>query len=459
MEWLFFAGSADDPGSWFLSAIANLTQAVKIARGPRHSIEAKIMNASRFKSLLAFYLLAMVTMHAAILWRLHEPVFEGYSDFASFYTAGKLVQQGRAPSLYDPRLQWETQQQFASAVKIRKGPLPYIRPPFEALLFLPLAHFSYSTAYLIWTGIKILLLLLLPFLIPPRSTSLFRRYLAGLLCAGFFPVGLDLLHGQDALVLLFVLVLVLCLLQQKCEFWSGCCLGLGLFKFHLVLPIALIFLLRRKWRFTAGFLLTASTLGAISLALVGWSGILQYPQYVWSVAHTSGAGVTTWQSMPNLRALLSAVLPGHAVTGPVNVLLAAVMFLGSTVTAWLWDAAALEDDTQLCAGFSLAITVTLLTSYYSYGYDLALLLVPILFLGGSMITPSRSPDWPRQCFVVAFGLFLLSPLYWILILRTQQFYWVAFLPVFLFAISLAGLMRTSRNHPTTAEDPSRALPN
>lgn len=411
------------------------------------------MNPSRFKSPLVVYLLGMVVMHGAILWWLHEPVFEGYSDFASFYTAGKLVQQEHASGLYDPRQQWETQQQFASAVKIRRGPLPYIRPPFEALLFLPLARLNYPNAYLTWTGIKILLLLILPFLMP-RSSLLLPPRLAGILCIGFFPVALDLLHGQDAILLLFVLLLVFRLMRQEADFWSGCCLGLGLFKFHLILPIALVFLLRRKWRFIAGFLLMAASLVAISLALVGWNGILQYPNYVWNVAHASGAGVTTWENMPNLRAFVSAVLPGHVITSPINGALAAITFLASAVAAWVWGNARRESETQACAGFSLTIAVTLLTSYYAYGYDLTLLLIPILFVGGSIMGDIESQNWPQKFFMAGLGLFLLSPLYWILILCTHQFYWVAFLPVLLFTISLAGAMRLRSKSAIPAVDPS-----
>jgi hypothetical protein len=38
----------------------------------------------------------MVVVHAAVLWRVRQPILRGYGDFAAFYTAGKLLQEGHA---------------------------------------------------------------------------------------------------------------------------------------------------------------------------------------------------------------------------------------------------------------------------------------------------------------------------------------------------------------------------
>jgi Glycosyltransferase family 87 len=399
------------------------------------------VKASKLKFFAVLYLLGMVAMQGEILWRLRDSIFKGYSDFASFYTAGKLVQQGRSSGLYDPHLQWEAQQQFALEVKIRKGPLPYIRPPFEALLFLPLSYLPYRRAYLLWTAVKLLLLLAIPFIARPVSgEALLPAHMEGVLCLGLFPIGLDLLHGQDSILLLLVFVLTFQFWRRGAEFWSGCMLGLGLFKFHLVIPVAAVFLLRRKGRFSAGFLLVGVALFAASVALVGWGGIPQYPKYIWSLDHRPGMGVTTWVAMPNLRAVLTALSPGHVVGTPAEWLWGAVACFGVAATAWLWGNAPDKNETRSAAGFSLAIAVTLLTSYYAYGYDLSLLLVPILLLGGAVLHRAEFRGRPRGLFIAAVGSFLLSPLYWLLILFTHQFYWVALLVLLMLAAALAGAM-------------------
>jgi Glycosyltransferase family 87 len=406
------------------------------------------MTASKLKFLVVSYLIAMVGMHASILWRLHKSVFEGYSDFAAFYTAGRLVQQGRASDLYDPHSQWEVQQQFASEVTIRKGPLPYIRPPFEALLFLPLSYLKYQVAYLLWTAIKVLLLLAVPFLARPVSgEALLPAHIAGVLCLGLFPVGLDLLHGQDSVLLLLVLVLTFQRLRRGDEFWSGFMLGLGLFKFHLVIPIAAVFFLRRKGRFSTGFLLTGALFFAISVGMVGLGGILEYPKYVWSLDHAPGMGVTTWQNMPNLRALLTALSSGQKLSAPMDWLWGAIACVGIAGTAWLWGDASHKNETRSATGFSLAVVITLLTSYYAYGYDLTLLLAPTLLLGGAVPRKLEFEGWPRVWFIGGIGLFMLSPVYWVVILFTHQFYWVALLTLLMLTGALAGMtarMRTER---------------
>ena len=111
-------------------------------------------------------LLGFAALNAWMIWQAHDPILQGYVDFASFYTAGRIVQSGQSPRLYDPALQWKVQQEFASTVKIRRGPLPYVRPPFEALVFLPLAYLTYPTACVVWMALKTVLLLAIPFLLP-----------------------------------------------------------------------------------------------------------------------------------------------------------------------------------------------------------------------------------------------------------------------------------------------------
>src|SRR5262245_61343143 len=69
-------------------------------------------------------------------------------DFAQFYTAGRLVAEGRVASLYD----WPA---FAAALKAVPSidQLLYLSvyPPQIALLFAPLGARSYVVALLAWT--------------------------------------------------------------------------------------------------------------------------------------------------------------------------------------------------------------------------------------------------------------------------------------------------------------------
>ena len=59
---------------------------------------------------------------------------------------------------------------------------------------------------------------------------------------------------------------------------AGCCLGLGIFRFHLVLPLVLILLYRRRGKVLFGFVATAALLGLISVAIIGWEGDVVVPK-------------------------------------------------------------------------------------------------------------------------------------------------------------------------------------
>src|SRR5215471_6466237 len=223
------------------------------------------MRTPTIRNAIAVYLLAMCAVNFYTVWELRISVMQGYGDFAAFYTAGRLVQEGRSAELYDAQAQWELQQEFAASVATRKGPLPYVRPPFEALFFAPLASFRYSLAFLIWSLVKLGLLLTVCYmLVGKQGQRLWEPALEAVLALGFFPIALDFLQGQDGILLLSILAVVLVLFRRGSDMFAGCILALGLFKFHLVIPLALIFLLRRQYKLLVGFAAVALAEAAIS---------------------------------------------------------------------------------------------------------------------------------------------------------------------------------------------------
>jgi hypothetical protein len=323
--------------------------------------------------------------------------------------------------------------------------LPYIRPPFEALLFWPLAQLKYPAACLLWMALKVVILLAVPFLLlpirgEPKATS---GILGGLVGLAFFPVVFDLLQGQDSILLLLVLVLTLNSLQRRADLRSGMFLGLGLFKFHLIVPIALVFLLRRRFRVVLGFLITALILILVSAQLVGWPTLLAYPSYLLNLDRTSGVGVTTATSMPNVRGLIAA-FGVFQTSALVTGFLWAVEICGVIFTAYIWRTGCDEDDTLLSLGFSLSIVVTLLTSYYVYSYDLTLLLIPMFQFGAFFLRGLKQRRWPEKLFVGCLALLILSPIHWISIFRFGGFHWMAWV-LLLMAISMAWIVEMLRN--------------
>ena len=399
------------------------------------------MRRFEYKWMFIFFMVGMIVLHGAMLWKVHERILQGYGDFASFYTAGKIVQSGRSTQLYDRHLQWQVQQEFASSVKTRLGPLPYIRPPFEALLFFPLAYLNYPAAYVTWAGLNLLGLVAVSFLLPSDlRVSQVSPLVLGILFLGFFPVAFDFLGGQDAIVLLLVMVLALRSLLTEADFRSGMILGLGLFKFHFLFPIFFVFVFRRNFRIVLGFLSTACLLLLISVALVGPAGVIGYPKYLWDLSQSYGVGVIKTQGMPNIRGLFVPLLGTGSAPNWVPWLLLAIVIAGIAVTAYIWRVDS-RDSRLVTANFSFSIVVILVTSYYANSYDLTLLLLPILLLLGNLEEPGEIKGWPRVLSLTCLALLLFSPVWWILVLRYDQFYWSGIVLLFL-AIALGKVVRT-----------------
>jgi hypothetical protein len=255
-------------------------------------------------------------------------------------------------------------------------------------------------------------------------------------------VAFDLLQGQDAILLLLVLALAFRALQNGSEAVCGCLLALGLFKFHLVVPIAAVFLLRRKFAIVLAFISTALTLFLLSLALVGWKAVIAYPKYLWNLSQAPALAGMKPRSMPNLRGLITE-LAGNTYAAHMNWLFALIVVLGIVVAAIVWR---MDNNPRLLAGgFSLSVAITLVTSYYANSYDMTLLLLPVLLLGGLFFEENDIPAMERTTFIACVAILLFSPLYWVLALRFDQFSWVAVV-LFVLGLSLARTLRAWQSH-------------
>src|SRR5260370_1772600 len=193
-------------------------------------------------------------------------------DFAGFYTGGLIIRQGNASRLYDLGEQARIERQLFNREEI----LIVNHPPFEALLFSALARLSYIKAYVLWGAINVCLWLFFQHLLRPHTLIPRNPYRYLLLCALFFPLWTVLILGQITILLLLLFCVTFLCLKRGQDFRAGGFLGLGLFKFPIVLPFALIWFLRSKWRLTAGFAAAASLLGVLSVIAVGPAGVQSY---------------------------------------------------------------------------------------------------------------------------------------------------------------------------------------
>ena len=392
---------------------------------------------------VAAFLLAMAIADGIALWKQHTKILAGYGDFSSFYTAGLLLRHGEGKSLYNLQQQWSEQQKFAPNVSIRQGPLPFMRPPFEALFFLPFACFPYPLALATWSVVKVVLLWLTARVLPRPDpfARIFPSWVEAVLCLGLFPVFLDLVQGQDAILLLFIVAATLNRLRLGKDAAAGAILALGLFKFHLVAPIAIMIWLAGRARILVGFVPGAAALVAISCLISGSSVLFAYPAYVLHLNRVTGVGVIAAQTMPNVRGLLTAWF-GHPPYDPILWLLLPVAVATIIFTAWLWRPLINTNFAGLVLGYCLALLAAILTSYYAYSYDMAMLIVPLCLLSGGFLDHPELPVRARRLIATGLLLLICTPLYWALFRIDRRNLLVV--PMVVLALGIGSVMWQSR---------------
>jgi len=358
----------------------------------------------------------IISIHVFFLWRVRDRIARGDPDFTVFYTAGKILREGRGAQLYQSDAQLAVQAEFARNSDIRRGPLPYIHPPFEALFFLPLTFLSYSRAFLAWNLINLAILfgvsrLLKNSLLWLASIPVWQMVLLGL---AFFPVFANFHQGQDAILLLLVVTLSFRALDRDADVLAGCWLGFGLFKYHLILPLALVLTIWRGRRFTLGFAASGSAAVLISLGLVGWKGVLDYPAYAWRVVSQPAFGGIPPGQLPSLFGLVAGWPFAQKIGSAVPVVVAAGSAVLLMIVASLRKYARDEALFRLC--FAGAVMTALLVGLSTNSYDLSLLVVPLAVIVNCRF--ERTLDG-KSLIAPAVPL-LISPLWFLLWMRWQR---------------------------------------
>ena len=414
----------------------------------------------------------MAGTHLFFLWSVRGRIDKGDPDFTVYYTAAKILRQGRGSSLYSAAVQESVQREFTTNSDIRRGPLPYIHPPFEALIFVPLTLLPYGQAFMVWNLLNLGILVAIAALLRGRLISLRHiplwEWVLALLA--FFPVFVNFLQGQDAILLLLVFVVAFRALDRGSDLVAGGWLGLALFKFHFALPLVLILVIWRGRKLAAGFAATATAVTLLSLALVGWPGAIwqgarQYPAYAWRVVSIPGHGQTPLGLMPNLIGLATGwpalqhlsrlwvphpwvprswvprlrvpqVSPFLRDLGPLQVarllaLLASVALLVAVTRTGNRPAsppsanlANKNDDARVFhLSFACAVITSLLVAYNTNAHDLCLLVLPLaLFADDCALQWHDSHPNPRKLrsLLLPVAPLFISPLWIFLWLRWEK---------------------------------------
>lgn len=375
------------------------------------------MKPSRIKSILVLYLLSVLGMYFAVFWNVRKLIGAGLPDFAIYYCAGTVVRQGLGHQLYDVNAHFDVQRQFATAVPLFRGPLPWTHPPFEALFFVPFSYLSYLHAYVAWNLFSLALLAASLALLRPMIPEL-RARASGLwilAAVAFFPVFFNLLEGQDAIILLFLYAAAVACLRNDRDVVAGILLAVGLFKFHLILPFVLLMVFQKRWKLLYGFLPAAALVTLASIPIAGVRSFAAYSDYVFYWEKVLEGKDRVPAGMPSLRGLMYVLLPQGSYVIPLLALLSLV-FLFMVV----WKCRAAASSSMFPITLSLTLIATVLVSYHVVSYDLCILLIPVLLLTNDWLV-NRPRRWSSTMILLGIAALFCSPLELYLSLQSRQF--------------------------------------
>jgi hypothetical protein len=402
------------------------------------------------KGYLRLYLCALFVLQLITCAHLLPAARAGHTDFRTFYTTGHMLRSG--DPIYDYAAETSAQ---SALVSPNAYALPFLSPPFAALLFVPLSLVGYHAAYFIFFALNLGLCALTLYLMRPFSSALNARWRPAttLLFLSFFPLGIALVFGQLSLLLLLLYCACFVALENGRPALAGALLAVALIKFQVALPVALLFLIWRQWRFVAGFISAALALALISLRITGAKVMETYLHSLFSMSQQSMSQQSSSAAAQAKYAMFSAQMPNlygflHTISGAASS--SGASLRGASLRTASWSLALtllLSLLTLLWAALQrpslpLALLAGILVSFHLYLYDLTLLLLPmsLLFNAACVLPPSTVPT-------PLFSVRRKAALYTSIFLAIATL-WCSFLTFddhFLFAIPVAALFLLSPN--------------
>lgn len=305
-------------------------------------------------------------------------------DFVAFWSGGMLLGDGAGASLLDAEQQRAVQvalrDRLSATEAIRGVDLhyPFLNPPPLALLFVPLAVLPFHWAYIVWAGISFAGFAV-SVALQLRGSSRGRGKAVALLAFG--GVWITLLEGQINAVLLLAFSLSLLAFQRQRCVTGGALLGILWLKPQYALPFALLLLLKRRWRELTGMAGVGAGIGALSLAMVGPAGIVEYIAQLRRISafRPPVDALVSPHAMVNWRAMLLNLWP-DVPDGEGQVL---VMLLGgSTILVALlsWRGAWEPASDRFPRQMLIVTLAAILASPHSHFHGAVLLLAPLAAL-------------------------------------------------------------------------------
>lgn len=405
---------------------------VRLARALELVSVAPWLTAARARAYVAI-LGAMSALIFAVYLGLSSGVNDPFgkalgTDFASFWTASRLVLAGDAAGPWNIPAHQALQ---GAVFGPEAGYAAFFYPPAYLLVCLPLGLAPYTTSLAIWlagTG--------------ALWVGMVRAWLdgaGGWLAILVFPAVLvNVGHGQNGF-LTAGLFGIAALISVRRPWLSGILFGMLIVKPHLAVLVPVFFAFSGNWR---GFLaagVTATAICLVSLVVFGpaaWEGFLA----------TSALARTTLEQDLVGYAKMQSVYAGARLLGADGMTAwAAQGVVAGAAVLMLWKTRAADE----AARGAILCCATLLTTPFLLDYDLTLLAVPLAWLFRQGVRQGFR-DWEKSALALGFVLPMVGrPL--------AAGLGASIAPLVIAALALCVVRRASSVHAPKADAPVHAL--
>lgn len=253
--------------------------------------------------------------------------------------------------------------------------MPFGHPPFELLIFAPLAALPYTVAFTVWY-LANLGLLLGTILVLREHILLVRERLPFVVLAigCFYPVIVTILQGQDSILLLFLFSLMFVSLAEKRDVTAGLLLSLCTVKFQLIFPTVVALAAARRWKALQAFASGCVLVIFLSIAVVGLEGVTEYPRFLAQYSRLPAEVAAIYpERMPNLRGMLEFLPKAHLRLKLLMLvslgLVALLAFVFNRVRSW---------QQSFGIAFAACVSVTMLVAYHLNVHDVVLITLSLL---------------------------------------------------------------------------------
>jgi hypothetical protein len=348
-------------------------------------------------------------------------------DFSYCWSAAFLALRGEPGAVYDfSRL---------AAVELAhfgvNAILPWLYPPTYLLLVLPFGLLPYHASLAAWLFITLLGYLFIIWRIAPLSRVIWFT----LAFPGIF---MNLFYGQNGFLSGIFLGGGLLLLDRS-PWVAGLFLALLTYKPHLAVLVPVALVADRRWQALLAMLAWTAALVLATTLVLGTQIWIVFVSHLFTAMKTLEAGgLKIFIIMSS--AFSSVLLSGGGVVG-ARILQGAVMLLATAFVIWVWrrKAAPAIRNAALVLGILLFIP-------YGFVYDLALLALPLAWLGWEGYSQGWRPLEP--------GLLILG---WCMPMFAQVLAKVACLQVGPLILALLLIMALKRGT-ATGKDPVLKAP-